>query len=436
MRLANATFSLVVSCRIVMLLFLAGGRASHDDGQRRVPQQGHVLPVRVRASVLTRHPDRHSGAGALSRPKLTVIPSTDAAFREHVERLVDRHHFAVAADLAARLRRLFPRVVVRPSEVSGQADIWYVYRDGVWRSSADPSWWAEPRSPRVSVNREGWIEEANTAARAILGLPPTGDLPRYFSDFVAPGTLDDALDLFAVIADGRELLATMLIRPTSGEVIACDLRVWSDGERVIGAFRLADDVQTEVATVHPPAVTLVSDPTSDVVFVRYVEEAVARMPEPTTDGLELRLRRLYPHARVEAEGSTWRVHRDAVGQAHDPDEWWRAEGLPTVRYDQQGRIFGANDEAEQLLGPELVGRHWQELVTAGTTDQVAAVLRLIAEAGWAVSRFRMPRPDGYLFEFDSYTEVAGDGFLTIMRPGGGADAVRPVDRRDAAGGAA
>ena len=68
-----------------------------------------------------------------------------------------------------------------------------------------------------------------------------------------------------------------------------------------------------------------------------------------------------------------------------------------------------------LLGTQLVGRHWQELVTAGTTEQVGAVLRLIADVGWAESRFRMPGADGYFFEFDSYTEVAGETYLTIMR---------------------
>jgi PAS domain-containing protein len=373
---------------------------------------------------------------ALARPRLTIIPSTDAAFREHVERLVDRHRFEVAADLAARLRRLFPRVVVRESEVSGQGDIWYVYRDGVWRSGADQSWWEEARSPRVSVNRDGLIEEANPAARALLGLPPSGDVPQSFSAFVASGSRDVAADLLERIADGHELTMTLLVRPTSGEVIACDLRAWPEGDRVIGAFRLAEDSLPELSTVHRPTVTVVSDPASDVVFVRYVEEALARMADPTTDGLELRLRRLYPHARVEADGTTWRAHRDAVGQADDADEWWRAVGLATVRYDQQGRILAANDEAERLLGSDLVGRHWQELVTAGTTDQVAAVLRLIAEAGWAVSRFRMPGSDGYLFEFDSYTAVAGDAFVTIMRPRTGRDASRASDLRDAAGGAA
>jgi PAS domain-containing protein len=321
----------------------------------------------------------------------------------------------MAGDLARRLRTLFPRVVVRASEVSGQEDVWYVYRDGVWRSSADPRWWTDERMPTVSVTLDGWVEEANAPARALLGLAATDPLPRHFTDFVAPGTLADATDLFTLVAAGHELSATTLLRPTSGEVIACDLRAWLDGGRILGAFRLADDIPVQVGVQAVAAPPLRCMPATDALFARYAADVVAQMPEPTPEGLELRLRRLYPHARVEATDESWAVFRDSAGEG-DTSGWWRAEGLPTVRYDGQGLILAANEAAHDLLGTELVGRHWQDLVTPGTTDQVASVLRLIAEQGWAVSRFRMPRPDGYLFEFDSYTEVIGDQFLTIMRP--------------------
>jgi PAS domain-containing protein len=219
-----------------------------------------------------------------------------------------------------------------------------------------------------------------------------------------------------VVADGHELAVTTVVRPTSGELIACDLRAWTEGERIIGAFRLADDMPVPASgdPITPP--TISCHPAGDVLFARYAAETLARMPEPTADGLMLRLRRLYPHARVEVRDDGWTVHRDAPGSKDPTDRWWHAEGLPAVRYDGHGRIFEANRAAVALLGTELVGRHWQELVTAGTTEQVSAVLRLIADVGWAESRFRMPGPDGYFVEFDSYTEVAGETYLTIMRP--------------------
>ena len=56
----------------------------------------------------------------------------------------------------------------------------------------------------------------------------------------------------------------------------------------------------------------------------------------------------------------------------------------------------------------MVGHHWQEFVTPGSTEQVSATLEILAEIGAAESRFRMPRGDGSLVEFDSYTEVDGE----------------------------
>lgn len=360
-----------------------------------------------------------------------VVPSDDTAFREHVERLVSRHGFKSPDALEVRLRKLFPRVLVRASVVSGQEHIWYVYRDGVWRSGDEDRWWEDARVPRLSVSTDGWITDANASARSLLGLGVADALPRYFTDFVAPGTLEDARALFDVVADGRELQVTTVIRPAGGEVIACDLRAWLDGDHIVGAIRLAADVPWISAPALGPVPALDCYPRGDALFARYAQEALERMPEPTADGLALRLRRLYPHARVDVNDHGWTVHRDAQDVQDGADQWWRAAGLASVRYDDRGRITDANEAALALLGADLVGRHWQELVTAGTADEVAEVMRLIADVGWAESRFRLPALDGSLFEFDSYTEVTDGTFLTVIRPRSAEDpqavALRLVD---------
>jgi len=97
-------------------------------------------------------------------------------------------------------------------------------------------------------------------------------------------------------------------------------------------------------------------------------------------------------------------------------QWWVEPGLPSVRYDAQALIVEANDAAEAFLGRPLVGHHWQEFVTPGSTEQVSAMLGVLAELGTRSSRFRMPRADGSLMEFDSYTEVHGESYTTVMRP--------------------
>ena len=79
-------------------------------------------------------------------------------------------------------------------------------------------------------------------------------------------------------------------------------------------------------------------------------------------------------------------------------------------------ILEANPAAEALLGRRMVGHHWQEFVTPGF-DRAGIGDARDPRRGWPTpSRFRMPRADGSLLEFDSYTEVDGEGFTTVMRP--------------------
>ena len=73
-------------------------------------------------------------------PALITIPASDGAFREHVRSL----EASGPRDLQERLRRLFPRVVVRERMISGDP-AWYVYRDGAWGTSLHGDWWEDER---------------------------------------------------------------------------------------------------------------------------------------------------------------------------------------------------------------------------------------------------------------------------------------------------
>ena len=65
------------------------------------------------------------------RPTLVTNPSADRPFRDAAERDVERARSA--AELQELLRRSYPRAVVRPREISGEATVvWYVYREGHW----------------------------------------------------------------------------------------------------------------------------------------------------------------------------------------------------------------------------------------------------------------------------------------------------------------
>jgi PAS domain-containing protein len=343
---------------------------------------------------------------------IITIPASDAAFREHVHSIEPA---ATPQQLEARLRRMFPRVVTRERTISG-APGWYVYRDGSWSSSLAGEWWDAPGLPRIVVSHQGWFLEANATALGLLGIEEADPSSHHFTDFVVPGTLEDAVGLFDIISQGNPLNATILLRPLTGDVIAIDLHAGPVEDRIVGVFRLADDVEAKApgdVVGHPREVTYV--PVTDVAFRGYARQALDRMPEATADGLALRLRRLYPHASVEVDGDRWIARRDRAGTTGTEDRWWLQPDLPRVRYDAQALIIEANEAAEAFFGRAMVGHHWQEFVTPGSTDQVGVMLDILAEVGAAESRFRMPRGDGRLLEFDSYTQVSGEDYVTLFR---------------------
>jgi PAS domain-containing protein len=349
-------------------------------------------------------------------PRVITIPRSDGAFREYVERLQREQQLRSPAALEDRLRRLFPRVAARERTLSGESPAWYVYRDGAWQPDADGPWWERPEVPRLVVSREGWVLEADAGVRGLLGIDPDDAGSHHFTDFIVPGTLGDAESLFSLIDAGHELGGTILLQPTSGDTIAVDLHASRVGDVIEGRFRLASELDVALpvtAPVEPPRVEI--RPDRDLAFRRYAEQAITRMPQPTPEGLALRLRRLYPHAQVVVEDGRWLVSRE-TDLNERPSRWWEDESLPRLTYDAQALILEANDAAERLLGRPLVGRHWQEFVTPGTTEQVGDMLAILAETGGAVSRFRMPGADGRLVEFDSFTVVDGDTFTTVIAP--------------------
>jgi PAS domain-containing protein len=350
------------------------------------------------------------------RPTIITIPSSDTTFGAYVERLQAQDRVRDPSALEARLRQMFPRVVVRERALWGEAPAWYVYRDGHWQPSADGPWWQAVGVPRIVVSEAGWVTALNPSAAGLLGVDASEIHDRHFTDFVPAGTLGDAESLFGLINEGRDLTATIRLRPTSGDVIAVDIHAEPAPEGVIGHFRLAGDVDHSVPDLTAPKPEVVCEPLADAAFVGYVRLALSRMPEPSPEGLALRLRRLYPHAHVRVGTGGWVASRDPEAGQSLPVDWWLQDDLPLVRYDQRALIQEANQAAVDLLGQPLVGHHWQEFVTPGSSDEVAAMLDILAKAGAADSRFRMPTADGSLLEFDSHTQVDGETFTTVMRP--------------------
>jgi PAS domain-containing protein len=347
-------------------------------------------------------------------PRLITIPASDRAFARQVEATVRDDASSTPAALQGRLRLLFPRVLVRERSLSDEAPAWYVYRDGHWHPG-EGDWWNQPNVPCVRVNGEGRFTALSPMAADLFEVEAGDASSMHFADFAVPGALPDAIHLFRIVLGGDPLDATLVIRPRSGNDLAVDVHAVRDGEEIVGYLRLAADVVLPQASPDGTGPTLSITPNTDIAFRWYVERALRMIPEHSPQSLELRIRRLYPHATVAATDDGWRVERDASRDAHD-DRWWSDRRLPLVHYDAQGLIVRANEAADAMLGQPLVGRFWHELVTPGSTDEVSEMLEILRAIGQAESRFRMPDATGRLVEFDSYTVVDDETFTTVMRP--------------------
>jgi PAS domain-containing protein len=336
---------------------------------------------------------------------------------------------AGAADLESRLRLLFPRAVVRARGLSSEPDVWYVYRDGAWRPPAGP-WWQAPLVPRLVVGEDGWVTEANVASRSLLGIEGI-DPHHHYSDFVGPAATEAAAMLFQIVVEGHPLSATLVLRPIGGDFIACEVRAERIAEGLQVWFRLAEDVELAAQPDPSPRPGLTTEPAEDALFAAFADRQLRAMTVPSADALGLRLRRMFPHARVQVpDAGPWLARRDGDGHPHDVSAWWTAAGLPRVRFDDRGLILEANDAATDLFDQVLVGRHWHELATPGSQSEVQPILDMLRSTGEVVSRFRLPAADGRLVDFDSHTRAVGDEFETIMRtstPGPADDDHTPTD---------
>ncbi len=258
------------------------------------------------------------------------------------------------------------------------------------------------------------MHDANQAARSLLGIDDA--TAHHYSDFLAQGAAEDASQLFDMVGRGHLLSATLLLRPVGGDLIACEVRAEPVGDGLGAWLRLADevDVGPQPGPIALPRLEIL--PVDDTVFGGYASHQLAAMSDPSAEGLGLRLRRMFPHARVTAdEPDRWIADRDGGAERQDDTSWWTDLDLPRVRYDDRGLIIEANPAAADLFGLELVGRHWHELVTPGSQGEVQPVLDILRDAGTVASRFRLPASDGRLVEFDSYTHPVGDEYETTMR---------------------
>ncbi|MEA2675858.1 MAG: hypothetical protein QOI92_3050 [Chloroflexota bacterium] len=343
---------------------------------------------------------------------LFTIPSSDLAFVELVRRIARRTPPTSPLALQSRLRAMYPQALVRTRGLAADDHTWYVYREGRWVDGRLPDWWADESMPRLELDRDGFITAANAAAGVELGVEPARISHRHFTDFAVPGTLDDALLLGEILLEVGEAAGTIRHLRADGEVRIAEYRAIANaaGSTVVIRPVGASDPSTVVGS----SPTLECAPAADQLFAVVAEGIAARIPEPTPEGLELRLRRSYPFAVVAAiEPAHWRVLRDPrIGATVN----WDDPALPSTLALDTSLIVEANAAALRLLGDDLIGRHWHELALPSSLDQRLQMRDFYVAQGGAESTFRLVGGSGRLVDYDYRLRWQGDRFTTIMAP--------------------
>jgi hypothetical protein len=178
------------------------------------------------------HQHRSKGGPRLTGRVVNTIPSSDVVLRRVVERVAAGEQPGTAAELAARLRPLYPKVAVFERQLSGERAQFYVYRNGRYEPERRDEWWARPGVASVHVSATTgeltavsgeWAELMRAAATDLIG--------RHFVDFVQPEARSAATAMFEAVSQFREVRSEALVQRPDGTTLAIEFRaVRRDGE--------------------------------------------------------------------------------------------------------------------------------------------------------------------------------------------------------------
>jgi len=163
---------------------------------------------------------------------VNTIPSNDVVLRRVVERVTEGDEPGTAADLAARLRPLYPKIAVFERQLSGERAQFYVYRDGRYEPERRGGWWEQRNAPWVRVSAttgeltavsDEWAELMRSDATKLVG--------RHFVDFVLPEARAAAQAMFEAVSQFREVRSEALVKRPDGTTLSIEFRAArTDGE--------------------------------------------------------------------------------------------------------------------------------------------------------------------------------------------------------------
>jgi PAS domain S-box-containing protein len=163
---------------------------------------------------------------------VNTIPSNDVVLRRVVDRVTEADQPDTAADLAARLRPLYPRIAVFERQLSGERAQFYVYRDGRYEPERGEGWWEQPGVPWVHVSAAtGELTAVSDAWAELMRSESTRLLGRNFVDFVLPEARAAAQAMFEAVSQFREVRSEALVQRPDGSTLPIEFRAArKDGE--------------------------------------------------------------------------------------------------------------------------------------------------------------------------------------------------------------
>jgi PAS domain-containing protein len=164
----------------------------------------------------------HDRTAPVRLPAIICIPSTDTAFLAAVMAVIASSESISLVDLQARVSRVYPAVVVRRRDLSGEfGHTWYAYRDGLFVPASGPgSWPSEPGTAWARIDpASGEILDANDALVALLADPGDTISGSFVTDFIVPGTGDISSGQRRAVSEAGETRSVGLARRRDGREV-------------------------------------------------------------------------------------------------------------------------------------------------------------------------------------------------------------------------
>lgn len=181
---------------------------------------------------------QHNEGAVLTGRAVNTIPSHDLVLRRVVDRVTEQDPPETAADLAASLRPLYPRIAVFERQLSGERVQYYVYRDGRYEPERRDAWWEAPGVPRVQVSAAtGELTSVSGEWAALMRADPADLTGRHFVDFVLPEARIAAQAMFEAVSQYREVRSEALVQRPDGSTLAIEFRAARRDDEIEVCYR-------------------------------------------------------------------------------------------------------------------------------------------------------------------------------------------------------